>query len=484
MISGDSDKKALKSGIWYIASNFAAKGAVFFSTPWFTRIMTKEEIGTFSNISAWVSLLVVITSLELATSITFAKYEYGQELNRFVASVLKLNFLVSTCLYIVVLAFHPFFTKFFGTDFMVLNIIFLYCIFSPALQMIQVKNRVLYQYKFSSVLTLSSVLISILVSLALVLIMNDKVHGRVIGYFGSLIVFNIALSVYLLYLGRTGRKSHEFWPFALSISLPMIIHLLSGQLLNSSDRIMITKMCGSADNALYSIAYTAAAIISTLWTSLNTAWSPWAYDQMDNEDYHRLKKASRSYCLLFFAIIVLFLLFAPEILLLMGGRQYLEAVAVIPPVVIGMFFQFVYSLYVNIEFFHKKQKYTAVGTTIAAAINIGLNWASIPIFGYVAAAYTTLVGYIVLFAIHYYIVYRMGKAWWYDTKFNYTILLLSLVLIPIAELLYEATAARWGLIAAVFCATIVILIINRDIIKSIIKTRSLKPLMPMLKLDK
>ena len=78
----------------------------------------------------------------------------------------------------------------------------------------------------------------------------------------------------------------------------------------------------------------------------------------------------------------------------------------------------------------------------------------------------------------------MGKAWWYDTKFNYTILLLSLVLIPIAELLYEATAARWGLIAAVFCATIVILIINRDIIKSIIKTRSLKPLMPMLKLDK
>lgn len=473
-MANSNDSKALKSGIWYIACNFIAKGAVFLSTPLFTRLMSTEDVGLFSNITAWVNILSIITSLELATSVTFAKFEKDINFDEYISSVLVLGATVSLAFYIIAIIFHEFFEGFLGVDFLTLNLIFIYCIVSPALQMIQVKNRVLFQYKSSSILTISSVLISIISSLALVLLMSNRLTGRTIGYFGSLIVFNIGIFVYILIKGK--RINIQYWKFGLSISIPMIIHLLSGQLLSSCDRIMITKICGSSQNALYSIAYTAATVITVLWTSLNTAWSPWAYDQMDNMNYKKLKYASRPYVLFFFFFVLAFILFAPEIMLIMGGKPYLEAIYVIPPVVIGMFFQYVYSLYVNIEFFHKKQKYTAVGTTIAALLNLILNWLLIPKFGYVAAAYTTLIGYIALFLIHFCIVKKMQKTWWYDTKFNLVILALSLLLVPVTRISYRNDVLRLIFIFLIAGVFVIVSIKYRKAISEAVQKRSFRPL--------
>ena len=112
------------------------------------------------------------------------------------------------------------------------------------------------------------------------------------------------------------------------------------------------------------------------------------------------------------------MLVAPELLLIMGGKEYLETKYLIPPVMVGYVFQFVYSLYVNIEFYHKKQKNIAFGTMIACVINIILNYLLIPKFGYIAAAYTTLIGYISLYVIHYIFVKKLGCTYWYDNRFN------------------------------------------------------------------
>lgn len=468
-----NDKKALKSGVWYIVSNFIAKGAVFITTPIFTRLMSVDDIGMFSNVSAWVHILMIITSLELMTSVTFAKFEYGADsLNGFISSVLVLSSSVTFAFYAIVLVFHDFFMTLFKVDFLSLNLMFLYCLVSPALQMIQVKNRVLFQYKSSTILSIASVFSSTLSSLALVVFMQDKLAGRTIGYFGSLIIFNLIIYLFILYQGKTVNP--HYWKFALSISIPMVIHGLSGQLLSSCDRIMITRMIGSSQNALYSIAYTCSSVISVLWSSLNTAWSPWAYDQMEKENFSKLKKASKPYIVLFFIIVTIFMLVAPELMLIMGGRHYLSAVACTPPIVVGMFFQFVYSVYVNIEFFNKKQKYTAVGTTIAAVLNVVLNWLLIPVFGYIAAAYTTLIGYIALFVIHFLIVRRMGKTWWYDTRFNLGILTISIISIPILTLLYGNNVIRWSFIAIMACLVGAFIFKRRKELISAIRARSIE----------
>ncbi len=161
----------------------------------------------------------------------------------------------------------------------------------------------------------------------------------------------------------------------------------------------------------------------------------------------------------------------------MGGTAYMEAIYVVPPVVIAYAFQVVYSLYVNIEFFSKKQKYIALGTTIAAIVNIVLNIVFIPIFGYLAAAYTTLAGYILLFFIHFYFVNKMKKTEWYDTKFNLIFLSGSLLLLPLSIVLYRFYIIRIGIILILGICIFFIAFLLRKKIYSSLKLRSAKPLL-------
>jgi O-antigen/teichoic acid export membrane protein len=58
-------------------------------------------------------------------------------------------------------------------------------------------------------------------------------------------------------------------------------------------------------------------------------------------------------------------------------------------------------MYVNYAFYEKKTKNIAAITIIIGLLNITLNYLLIPHFGYIAAAWTTLISYISLFILHY-----------------------------------------------------------------------------------
>ena len=85
----------------------------------------------------------------------------------------------------------------------------------------------------------------------------------------------------------------------------------------------------------------------------------------------------------------------------MAEKSYHEAFIIIPIVVIGYFFFFLYSLYVGYAFYYKKTLLISIITIVSGLLNIGLNYLLIPKYGYMIAAYTTLITYIVLFLLHY-----------------------------------------------------------------------------------
>ena len=62
----------------------------------------------------------------------------------------------------------------------------------------------------------------------------------------------------------------------------------------------------------------------------------------------------------------------------------------------------------QIEYYYEKTAYISIGTTLAALLNVVLNWICIPKFGYVAAAYTTLVTYFLYFFIHLILAYKLS----------------------------------------------------------------------------
>jgi O-antigen/teichoic acid export membrane protein len=469
-----NSKRALTSGVWYVISNFIINAAVFITTPIFTRLLTHSEVGAFSNFTSWLSMLIIIATFNIPASVYLARFDYRDNLNEYIGSGLVLSSSITMVFFIVMLLFKDFFLNLMAMDFFTFLVMFIYILVYPALQMYQLKWRIEYKYKLSVALSLVATFFSIIFSLILTLLMESKLNGRILGYYTPLIGLNAV--IYIIILTRVKNFSTKYWKYAIGISFPLIWHMLAAQLLTSSDKVMITRMLGEEANALYSISYTCGLITSILWSSMNTAWSPWAYEQMDEKNYDALKRASKPYTLFFGAIAFLILLVAPELLLIMGGKSYLAAIYVIPPVVIGYVFQFVYSLYVNIEFYHKKQKLIAFGTIFAALLNIGLNVLCLPRFGYIAAAYTTLAGYIALFCIHYYFVRRMKKDSWYDTRFFIIFLCISLISIWLIDFIYRFTLVRYSIIAVLFVLFLSVIVLFREELKAAFKNKSIKPI--------
>lgn len=469
---------ALKAGIWYTVSNFFVKGISFLLMPIFTRIMSGSDIGYFSNITSWFNILAIITSFELFSSISIARFDYKKELNSYISSTLFLGTVITLIFYLIVLMFHAFFEDLLTLNFETLNIIFIYLLFYPAIEMFQIRNQIKYDYIPTVILSISSSLLSSILSIVFTIVFTNQLRGRIYGYFMPLIIFSICTYIYLMLKGK--RISRKYWKYALMISFPLIWHLLAGNLLSSADKVMITKMVSPEANALYSVSYTISTIVSILWTSMNNAWSPWAYQKMDEKKYDELYKKSKPYFICFFAIVLCFMIITPELLLIMGGKDYIDAKYVMPPVMIGYVFQFVYSLYVNIEFYHKKQKYIAIGTIIAAATNILLNIILIPIFGYIAAAYTTLVGYILLYIIHYLLVNKIGCTNWYDSKFFFKMLIISLISVIVFNILYKFNELRYILIIIIGVIIISLFIKFREQIKEVVKTRKIEPIIKII----
>lgn len=470
-MAGKNEKKALKAGVWYTITNYLAKGAVYLTIPIFSAFMSMEEIGKYMNVNAWLQILVPLLTLEFNSSLTLARFDYKNEFDRYTSSTLLYGSFFALIVGTNFIIFHQIFETLFNVDYRTLCIMILYIITFPALQFYQNINMLRYEYNKTAFITLINLVIPLIISLLFTFTWNNRLLGRIIGYYVPTIL--ICLIIYYFLVSRGWPFSLKYLPYSLKISFPLIWHTLAIHMLATGDRIVITKTLGDESNAMYTIAYTVCGMVTILWSSMNSAWSPWCTERINSEDVDSVKYMSKPYILLFSSIMIVVLLIAPEVLLIMGGgKGYYEARFVIPPVLIGLVAQFVYSLYVNLEFYHKMQIRIALGTILAAIINIVLNLILVPKYGYVAAGYTTLVGYLCLLLYHYYSVKASKLNKWFDNRFIFRVITFFLTLLPLINYLYDYTLLRYVILLLYVIFVIITVSLNRKNIQSIWKSLS------------
>lgn len=433
----------VKAGLGYVICNFVSKGAVFLTIPIFTRIMSVEDVGVFSNLLSWQNILTVMLTLDLSASVTLAYLDFKHRLDEYLSSITILGSIITLLCYIVVICMMDTFSKWFSIPPYAMHLLFWNMLVSPASQILLTKYRVQLFYKQTIYFTLVITILPIISQFILIFALSDPLKGRIWGYFTPHIILNLITYIYILHKGR--YFSIQDCKYAVQICLPMLFHLLAMQIMNSSDKVMITYFLGVEKNALYTIPAYIGMAIHTLWISLNNAWSPWAMQKMQDKEYASLKSASKPYLLLFLWISCALMFLSPDILWILGGEEYVASKYIVPPIIAGYAFQFMYSFYVNIEFYFKKQKQIAAGTMVAATINICLNLVFIPQFGYIAAAYTTLVSLIILFFMHFILVKNMGYANVYDHRFFFTAMCVLLLIMLVVQLLYTLYIIRYML---------------------------------------
>ena len=144
---------------------------------------------------------------------------------------------------------------------------------------------------------------------------------------------------------------------------------------------------------------------------------------------------------------------------------------VIAPVVMGISLQFIYTLYVNIELYNRKTHLISCATTMAAIINVFLNYICIPKWGYMAAAYTTMVSYLFMLIFHYWIVRWKCKQ--YLNAYNKKAIIVFILLLSCVTagclFLYQHNIIRYIIILSYIIVMGIVAYEKRAVIKQKLK---------------
>lgn len=433
--------KILTSGIWYTFSAFLVKGMVVITTPVFTRILTKEDFGACSNFYSWCQLLSILFFLNVSASVINAKYDFNDDLNRYCISIYSLGATITIAFAVLANKYYQELEPILSFDLSYFDIICAYILANGAFQIFQAKEQTSFRYKSSVLLSVMLAVLSSVLSVFFVLKFEDKFNARI---WGSVIPTFVLGVIILFKLALDGKRIRfSYWKYALPICLPYIPHTLSMTVLSSMDRAMITNICGSRDTALYSVAATCGSAISVINSSMNTTYAPWLAKCISEEKYGTIKKYSYSYVLLFIYMSFGMVLLTPELLLILGGMDYIQAKHAMPPIILGGICLFIYTMFVNVEQIKKKTVGMAVASCFCAGLNYVLNAVFIPRCGYVAASYTTCFSYFCLLLAHMYMVKKLDGKLIYNYKFILTMVFLSSLLVGFVSVLFNHNMLRW-----------------------------------------
>lgn len=185
-------------------------------------------------------------------------------------------------------------------------------------------------------------------------------------------------------------------------------------------------MVGTDKAGIYSLAAVISTIGSLLWSALCVTITPFINEMLGRREFGSIDKNVYPLLKLIGVVCICVSLMAPEIIRILGTKDYLEGIYVVPATVAGVFMHIVYDVFSHISFFHKKTVRIMVATIIAATINVILNYIFISKINYMAASYTTLVSFLVLAILHYYNAVQIEKTPIFNVK---RIALLSLIII-------------------------------------------------------
>lgn len=449
----------VKASLWFLICGFLQKGISMLTTPLFTRIMTEAEYGRFSVYNTWVGLIQIVASLNLAAGVYIrglVKNEKDQD--RFSSAMLGLS---TTCILVwcgIYALFHETVNRWLGMSTLLMIAMFIQIWTHSTYHFWTNRERGAYRYKKLVALTLVYVILRPLLGMICVLC-ADKTNQAEARILTTVLVDVVLFSMLFISMMRKGRKFYhkEYWHYALKFNIPLVPHYLSQIVLNQSDRLMINSLCGPAEAAYYSVAYSIAMVLEILNNSVAATMNPWIYRALQDKEYKKIGKLS---CYVIGLIAVLNLavvLCAPEMMKVLAPNSYQAALWVIPPVTVSVFFSFLYTLFVAVEYHFEKTHYVTIATIIGAVLNIVLNALLIPVFGFVAAGYTTLACFILYAFAHYYFMRKVIKQYLsgveiYNVRIIFLIGAALLIGSGVIMLLYKTVAIRYGLLLLILIA--------------------------------
>ena len=398
----------VKSSGIYALSSLVAPFLTLVLAPFLTHTLSHNDYGALAVLTTVISLASGVTQLGIGPAF-FRAYTYDYESPRD-----QLDVLSTTCLLLVFISVSTSIPVVLAAPWvaqLVLNnssladavrlaglVVLVQNLTVPGLCWLRAKNRAAL-YSIVSMLDL-------LVTAGTTVFLVGVVH---MGLDGSLIATGIGYAFigactlpFMLVRAGIRLRSDIAWGL-LTFGFPHVINLLSGWVLQLSDRYLLGRFGSLSQAASYAVAYSLGGVASAfIIAPFSLAWWSLLYSIAKRED------AALVFRLIFrwFSIVLLIAtfglsMFGIALLDMFFPSTYLAASAVIPLVALSNVFNGIFTVVSLGTSLKRKTWYAALLITCSALLNFGLNMFLIPCSGAIGAAVSTLIAYFVLALLAY-----------------------------------------------------------------------------------
>jgi O-antigen/teichoic acid export membrane protein len=401
----------------------------YFLVPLYTGVFANtSDYGVISELYAWVAFLIVLLTFGMETA--FFKYLNEREDKD---TVFRNSFLtvlgINVLFFLLLLIFSSTIANGMGypdnSEFiMILG--FVVCI--DAITAIPMaKLRANHQAKRFATIHFSAIAVNIGLNLFFMLVLFDPAEPMT-GILYILIANLLSSSVKVVgtYKDFLGLKLAVNWELAKSMSkyaIPLVIAGFAGIANETLDRVMMKPLLVStgktskealAEVGIYSAVYKLAMIVTIFLQAYRYAAEPFFFAQNKNKDRNKLYSKIMNYfiaavCLVFLGVALNIDIFKEFI----RNEAYWAGLGVVPILLVANVFL---GIYFNQSIWYKLSGQTRFGAYIAIGgmtVTVLINVIFIPIYGYWASAWATLIVY----GLQMVASYMLGQKY-YPIKYN------------------------------------------------------------------
>jgi len=329
-------------------------------------------------------------------------------------------------------------------------------IYAMNISFIRSKNKI----KLLSVFNIVHSILHILVIYFVLIAFARDLQTMLVIYI--IVTLLLSIIMYLSEVVRTIGISVNFYDSKSTLkdlfkfSLPFILNLPLGWILTSCDRYFIVHLLGLSENAVYSVTYSLVGILSLFYMPLGFVMYPLLVELWENDRINIVKCLLETSTKLYIYFIIPSILglyaLGSKAILMLTTSDYIVHPALILWISLGMLFYGFEQINVYIIHLIKKTYYTTILVTIAAIINIILNYFLIMAIGIEGAAISTLISYLFL-AISVVLLARKTLNYMIDIKFTFKCIFSSLIMF-IAVQQIAITSLNIFLLAVILGATV------------------------------
>lgn len=405
-----SVKKVLLNSGFYSVTSILQKGIGFLLLPLYTLYLTPTDYGITGIVNSFTAILTLLFTLSLNGAVQRYYYVYQadkEKLRSFYGTIVMFVMFNSLILSAIIIVFQRWLISPFieGIDFYpyiflgVLTVLFnpMYTIYQSLLQTLQ-KGK---EFSVNSLLHFG---LMVFLNVLFIVVFQLGAVGQLLSYLITAVVFGL-YSLISLYRKNVISFNFNFSYLreALSYSVPLIPHNLSSTIAAFISRLLLNNLVSTASAGLFNIASQFMLIIDTFHMSVNNAYVPWFYGEMEKDT----KKShegiinfadiiSKGYLVISVAVSF----FIKEVIQIFLPSSYLNAWMIIPIMLVAYQLKSIYLFYVNTLFYNTKStRFIFIASVTGSLINILVMSSLTKVLGLFAPAVALLAQQIIVVMI-------------------------------------------------------------------------------------